>query len=176
MVCKWGKNLTFIVGVLILMSPLNVYAAAGDVWIQPSSISVNVNNSFILEVHADTGFDKLGAYQFTTTFDPALINVDTTKGTNGVEAGIDGFIAAVNLDNTNGTITVNGFDITGTGPSRDLHVLIIYFDVLNNVGQSPLGLDVNTLANELGDTIGTPNGTGGSVHVGCRHRHRRVHL
>jgi len=132
MVRKLIFNLCLTIGFFVLIVPQTVYAAAGDVWIYSSSNTVGTNSAFTLEVHADTDTEKLATYQLLITFDPALVNVDTSQGTDGVEAGTDGFISAVNTDNTNGTLQVIGFDTNGTGPGSNLQVLIIYFDSLSS--------------------------------------------
>ncbi len=168
MVIKLISNLCLTIGffvLIFLVVPQTVYAAAGDVWIYSSSNTVGTNSTFTLEVHTDTDTENLAAYQLLITFDPALVNVDTLQGTDGVEAGTDGFISAVNTDNTNGVIKVNGFNVAGTGPGSNLQVLIIHFNSLSSTGQSAIDLTVDILANEIGVPIGTPNGINGTITV-----------
>ncbi len=148
----------------------SVYASAGDVWIYPSSKTVNTNTYFDLEVRVNSGLKKLGAYSFTITYNISLLNVDTSKGTSGVDPGPDGFISAVNTNNAAGILSVNGFNVNGTGPGSSLRVLTIHFKSLFLFGTAPIGLSVSTLTDETGITIGTPSGTGGTVSVQNIHK------
>jgi len=134
----------------------------GDVWFSPLTGTTSAS-SYSDEVHANSGTSKLGAYQFTITYDESIIAVDTTKGMDGVEAGPDGFFAAVNA-NTPGTLIVNGFSTAGTGPGSDLHVLTIHWTTVGT-GTTTLDLTVTDLTDETGVTIGTPNGISGERTV-----------
>jgi len=136
-----------------------------NVWLNPENLRSCINRNFDLNVQVNSGSQKLGSYQFTITFDPSMINVDTTIGTNGVEAGADGFLTAVNVDNTTGTLVVNGFDINGTGPGSELDVLRIYFYAFDIPGDTNIDLSVSTLTDELGNSIGTPAGKGAMVTI-----------
>ncbi len=149
MVNKW-------LAILILMAPLSVYAAVGGVWIEPSSEYINTDQKFTRDLHVDTGAERLGAYQFTITFDPALINVNTAQGTDGVAAGTDGFIAAVNVDNKSGSLVVNGFDVNGKGPGISLELLKIHFVALDKSGSGQINIEIESLTDENGNEIGVP--------------------
>ena len=164
---RFLKNLAFLLvsAFFIIALCKGVQAAAGNVWIDPSSKTVNTNATFDLEVRVDSGTNKLGAYKFIVTFNSILLNVDTSKGTNGVDKGPDGFITAVNTNNSMGSLTVNGFDVNGKGPGSNLRVLIIHFKSLANTASATIGLYVETLTDEIGTTIGTPSGTGGTVNI-----------
>ncbi len=164
----WGKSIPFIfaiVTILILTAPLNVLADAGDVWIQSSTEDLNVNQEFALSLYADTGTERLGAYQFTITFDPAMVNVDTTKGTEGVEAGGDGFITAVNANNENGSLLVNGFDVNGKGPGIYLELFRIHFVALDKAGSEKISIRIDSLTDENGNKIGLPSAENASITI-----------
>src|SRR4030042_3637118 len=162
---RFLKNLAFLLvsAFFIIALCKGVQAAAGNVWIDPSSKTVNTNATFDLEVRVNSGLNKLGAYSFTITYNISLLNVDTSKGTSGVDPGPDGFISAVNTNNAAGILSVNGFNVNGTGPGSSLRVLTIHFKSLFLFGTAPIGLSVSTLTDETGITIGTPSGTGGTV-------------
>jgi len=138
-----------------------------DVWFVPGEKTLGLGEKFSTGVHVDSGTSKLGAYQFTITYNQNIITVDTTKGTNGVEPGADGFVAAVNA-NTPGRLIVNGFDAYGKGPGNDLHVLTVHWKTVG-AGTTTLGLTVTDLVDETGITIGTPHGIDGEVTVGVAH-------
>ncbi|MEW6570084.1 MAG: hypothetical protein AB1390_02745 [Nitrospirota bacterium] len=159
------KILYLLIVVCALSASTSVFAAAGDVWISPGSAGVNASGTFDLEVLVNSGTQKLGAYQFNIIFNKDLINVDTTKGTEGVDAGAQGFFAAVNTNNNTGSLTVNGFDGTGKGPGTSLRVLIVHFKAFSTIGSTNIGLSVSTLADINGYTIGTPSGQGATVTI-----------
>jgi hypothetical protein len=161
---KISNFLIALIFLLITLTPC-VYAAAGNVWIYPSTKTVNTNTLFDLDVRVDSGTKKLGAFGFTITFNQSLLNIDTTKGTNGVSAGVDGFISAVNTNNGAGKVIINGFNATGTGPGSNLRVLIIHFKALMSSGNANIGLTVSNLTDETGIKIGTPSGSGATVSI-----------
>lgn len=142
----------------------SAFAGPGDVWLTPTSVTVNPNEAFNLDVYLDTGSQSLGAYGFDIIYDYSLVAVDTSMGSiSGVTPGADGFLSAVNADP--GVLTVAGFDVTGTGPSSDLHLLTISFLALSGVGVSTIDLNVNSLIDTSYTTIGSPTGYGATVSV-----------
>ena len=164
----WGKKfflMLTLVTILILTVPLNTFADAGDVWIQSSTENLNVNQEFIVSLYSDTGTERLGAYQFSITFDPAMVNVDTTKGTEGVEAGGDGFLTAVNANNENGSLLVNGFDVNGKGPGIYLELLRIHFVALDKAGSEQISIRIDSLTDENGNKIGLPSAESASITI-----------
>jgi hypothetical protein len=160
----------FLVVIFLIFSVHSVMAAPGDVWLHPPTSTVSINSDFDMEVHLDSGNLLFGVYQFSLTFNPTFLQVNTSIGTNGVEAGPDGFLASAAVDNVAGTIVVNGFDIGGKGPGIDLHALTIHFTSLGNeVTDTPITLLIEQLGNPLGDPIGTQprpyNGQGALVTI-----------
>ena len=149
----------------IFAATTGVHAANGKAWIKPSSKNVHLNTSFDLEIHVKSKKQKLGAYNFTITFDNTLLNVDTTLGTDGVSAGRDGFITAVNTNNGAGNVVVNGFNVAGTGPGNNLRVLVVHFKALSNHGKAKIGLSVESLVDVTGATIEITSGKGSRVTV-----------
>jgi subtilisin family serine protease len=138
-----------------------------NVWLDPDSTTVQVSASdFTLETHVDSGNQQLGAYQFDIAFNPAFIQINNSIGTDGVEPGPDCSIAAVNLDNPNGNLTVNGFNVTPTGPGSDLHCLTIHFVPQGvPVPTTYVDLVVVTLVDDSGQTILPALGKGSVVEI-----------
>ncbi|MBN2533187.1 MAG: hypothetical protein JXB88_09865 [Spirochaetales bacterium] len=135
----------------------------GTVWVVPEIQQVSFNGDFTTEIHVNTGTQLLAAYGIDILYDSSVIAVRTTIGTSGVEAGPDGFVTAVNAQ-TPGIIRTSGFDIAGTGPGSDLHIMTVYWTTVSE-GTSPLSIDVKTLSDLNADTIGMPNGIGGTISV-----------
>ena len=126
-----------------------------NIMLQPDIIEVGENNQFILNINTSIADRKIGSYQFDLTFDSSLLAVDTTKGTDGVEQGEDGFLGFVNIDNSKGIITINGFNTQGVGPGDNLNMVKINFNVFNDTAESStyLSLTVNDLTDELAENI-----------------------
>ncbi len=131
--------------------------------ITPERSTVAVGSTFDLSVVMDTGSSKLGAYSFTISFDPQIIAVDTSRGSNGATAGDDGFLTLTN-PSADGRIVVNGFDINGKGPSSELEIVKIHFTALA-LGTSSVSIEVSTISDELGNSLGSGVGTGAQVTV-----------
>lgn len=162
--------LSFLAIILLGFSSQNVMALPGDVRLVPDGQTVGIDANFTQDVIVDSGNSELGVYQFTVTYDPNLIIVDTTQGTSGVDPGPDGFITVVNPD-TPGQLVINGFDLNGTGPGPNLHVLTIYFKTvaLEPPPVEPIFAEIciiaEQLADPLGATIGDPNGNCVTVEI-----------
>ena len=86
-----------------------------------------------------------------------------TRNSVFIATSLDGFIAAVNPDEA-GVLRASGFDVAGTGPGTDLHLLTVNW-VAVTTGTSILDLDVKTLTDSGTTPIGTPNGIDGTVTV-----------
>lgn len=152
---------------VIYFHPCFVFAQilTGDVWFVPSEIIILTNTQFTTEVHVNSGVQKIAAYGFEVHFDQNIVAVDTTQGNNGVTAGPDGFVAAVNSEDP-GILIFNGYDTSGKGPGSDLNVLTIHWSSGMTTGTTPLNLRVTTLTDETTATIGDiPRDLDGSVTV-----------
>jgi hypothetical protein len=136
---------------------------AGDVWFVPDTIAVGINSDFATEIHVNSGSQKLAAYGFDISYN-ALLNVRKSVGTDGVEEGPDGFVAAVNA-NSSGIIKISGFDTSGSGPGSDLHVITVHWAALSYTGDCTLDLEINDLGDENTDTIGSPRAIDGHVTI-----------
>ncbi len=141
----------------------------GDIWFAPSTGTPS-SEYYPDQVFVNTGTQKLGAYQFIITYNENVIEVDTSKGLfagdperGGVEPGADGLVSSVNSRDA-GTLVFNGFDPTGMGTGDNLHIATIFWKTVG-LGTTALNLTVDTLADEVGMTIGTPNGISGERTV-----------
>ncbi|QQO57050.1 MAG: IPTL-CTERM sorting domain-containing protein [Thiohalocapsa sp. PB-PSB1] len=159
------RSTLLLVTVLLTLGMQQVLAAAGDVSIQPPSIDVPTEQSFDLSVQVDSGPLQIGAFDFTVSYDPAALQLDTSIGNNGVEPGPDGFAPAAVDATTPGQITINGFSIAGAGPGTALDFLTIHFIAGTIPGSTPVDIVVNTLADPLGTSLPTGQSTGSTVTV-----------
>ncbi|MBN2443012.1 MAG: hypothetical protein JXJ04_16760 [Spirochaetales bacterium] len=130
---------------------------AGDVWLVPEFSTVAIGDSFDLEIHVNSGTQKLAAYGFTITYDAVMLTIQD------VDEGTDGFLAAANTITPGITVT-SGFDTAGTGPGTDLQVLVLTFKAINGP-YSEINITIDQLVDDLTNTIGTPNGIGGVVNI-----------
>jgi hypothetical protein len=143
-------------------TPTPVGGTGGEVWFVPETSTVSLNDEFTVEIHANTGTRRLAAYGFEIAYDAAIISVNTDIGNSGVEAGADGYVAAVN-PNKAGRLVVTGFDTAGTGPGSDLHVITINWRA-EGIGTSSLHLTINNVADEATNDI-PATASNGSVTV-----------
>ena len=154
---------------IIEPTPL-VAGSGGYVWMDPDNKKANVSAPFTWEVHANTENQRLAAYEIDISWpvprDGVIMTVDTSIGTNGVEPGTEGFVASVSVDNAMGTISISGFDTTGTGPSTNLHVCTINFiagsrEALNIA----VSVNVDVLVDENTSTIGLARGLDAVINI-----------
>ena len=139
-------------------------AGSSIVWLVPSVVTANTD--FDLHFHVNSESENVGAFDITITFDPDLVQVDTSKGTNGIDPGADALANNnANPDNENGSIHITGMDQTGVGPDSDLDLLTIHFKSLENIGTTNIGLTVTTLSNTNGVDRGPFVGQGSTVTI-----------
>jgi len=113
--------------------------------------------------HVNTGSQRFAAYGFNISFN-ALLNVNKSIGSDGVEEGPYGFVAAVNANDA-GIIRISGFDTSGTGPGSDLHVLTVHWSTISYTGNSTLDLEIQDLGDENTNPIGNPTGIDAYVTI-----------
>jgi hypothetical protein len=135
----------------------------GAVWVSPKESIAAKDTAFATDILANSGDLLIGAYGFELTYNPDVILVDVSKGQNGVEAGADGFFAAVNAE-TPGTLFYSGFDPYGTGPGAALQLLVVYWLAVEE-GTSPIDLRISSLADSNADSFEDPQGISGTVTV-----------
>jgi hypothetical protein len=134
----------------------------GKIWFVPSDQTINIGSSTTTELHINTGGYRLAAYGIDVAFNSSIVDVDTVIGSNGAEAGADGYVTAVAYYDD--LLRTSGFDISGTGPGNDLHFLTIHWIGIGS-GTSNLTMDIRDLTDETYNTIGNPTGMPGSITV-----------
>jgi hypothetical protein len=125
---------------------------AGLVKLVPADISAKKGEDFAVEVHVNTGSQKVAAYGFSFTFNPAVIDTNISKGTSSVEAMPEGYVQAVN-PNKKGELVVAGFDVYGKGPNGDLALVKLNFKAVG-AGTSPITLTVKSLFDDKSNPLG----------------------
>ncbi|MBY9005438.1 MAG: cellulose 1,4-beta-cellobiosidase [Candidatus Lokiarchaeota archaeon] len=135
--------------------------SGGNVWFSTES-SQSIGNVFTTDIYVDTGTQNLAAYGFEIIWDQNILIV---QGDNsGVAEGADGFLAAVNVENSVGTMMISGFEATGVGPNNQLHLLTITWEAVGE-GTTILDLTIETLVDSSTSVVGTPTDIDGSVTV-----------
>ncbi|MBN1698644.1 MAG: hypothetical protein JW881_14105 [Spirochaetales bacterium] len=136
----------------------------GEVWLVPEELTVKNSDKFTIEVHCHTGEQKLAAYGISIKYNTFNLDVDTDIGTNGVEAGPDGFVAAANAVEETGTLVMSGFDTGGKGPSEDLNLFITHWIAIES-GTTVLEVTIVDLVDENTDPIANQIANDGSVTI-----------
>jgi len=136
---------------------------AGLVWITPEASSVAHGADFDIQIHVNTGNQKIAAFGFDLSFDPAIVGPNVQKGTFSVDPLTEGFIQAVNAS-VKGTLKLAGFDANGKGPKEDLGLIKISLKGLK-AGESELALKVNNLTDDKSQPLGKPAVKNGKVTV-----------
>ncbi|MBN2440430.1 MAG: hypothetical protein JXJ04_03775 [Spirochaetales bacterium] len=136
---------------------------AGLVWFYPEEKVIRSGVSGSIELRLNSGNQKVAAYGFELYFDETILEINTEMGNNGVEAGADGYVTAVNPGNP-GVIIFNGFDVFGIGPGDNLHLVTVHFNGIK-AGQSALTLEIDTLIDAEYNDVGTPHSIPGTIKV-----------
>jgi len=120
---------------------------AGEFWFVPANIKIANNKNFSIELHFNSGTLKIAAYGIDLHYLSTNFTINTDNSANGVIAGADGFVSAVNSNKLN-TLSVTGFDTAGKGPGNDLHLLTFYFNTIKT-GVSEISTTPNTATDEV---------------------------
>ena len=149
-----------------MLPAFNLWAAVGDVRLDPATPTVALNTAFGLKLLVDSGTKKVGTYQVKLAYDSTKLQVNATtpvtEGTNTLGAPTVNATVA-------GTLRVNGFHAQGVGPGTALHIFTVNFKCLGVTGTYPVALTVDVLTTEGGAAIGaaTPRaGIGSTVKCG----------
>jgi hypothetical protein len=126
----------------------------GTLWFDPGEVVVSVGQNFSTKIRLNSGGHRMAAYGMNLYYDFLLLEVGSTAGNHGIEAGPDGFLTAVNT-NSPGLFVLSGFDASGTGPGLDLHILTSSWGALNP-GSSLISLRIINLVSPDGTAIGEP--------------------
>jgi len=135
----------------------------GSAWMTPEEINTTVNQKFDTEIHVNTGSMKIAAYGFNVAYDKNVLALDASKGTNGCEAGAQGFVSAINA-NSPGTIVIAGFDPFGKEPGTNLSLVKIHW-IAKAKGSSDIVITVKNVNDGAGAGIGKSEGFGSFVNV-----------
>jgi hypothetical protein len=120
--------------------------------------------SFTNEVHVDTGNQILASYAMDISFDPEVAIINTEEGNNGISAGPEGFVTAVDTSEQ-GIVSVSGFDASGTGPSSDLHLYTIHWLAQTYNGSTELTMEIESLSDDESNWTGTPSAETGTITI-----------
>jgi hypothetical protein len=145
------------------VKPTTVPKQKGMGWLIPEEINVSVKDKFVTELHADTDDQKLGTFGFVITYNSNVIGLDPAKPNNGIEAGPQGFVNAINVSEP-GKIVLAGFDVYGKNKGTDLGVVVINW-IAKTPGTTTIRLQINKITTDKGDRIGTPVGIDAVVNV-----------
>ncbi|HBG94235.1 MAG TPA: hypothetical protein DDY14_02695 [Chromatiaceae bacterium] len=138
---------------------------SSDAWLSPSTQSVGRGRNFQFSLAADGDGGLIGGYSMQVDFDPSLVQLDTARCDQGVCAGSDALSTnIVNADAAGGSISLVGFDVSGTGPGSDLELLVLHFIAGQTPGITGVDLQVDTLSDEQGQSLGTV-GVGADVEI-----------
>ncbi len=123
----------------------------GTVWTEPASLSymlregtcqATVNpNKFETKVFMDTKSRVLAAYGIDLSWDPLVMDIDGSIGTNGVEPGASGFVSTASVV-SQGRLKIEGLEPAGVGPGSALHLLTIHWLGVMP-GTTEIGITVN---------------------------------
>lgn len=163
-----------------LLLTLNLWAATGDVSLEPTTRTIFYNTYFDLKLQVVSDLRAVGAYGVKVQFDPELLQVDTTyqnaagtcyqnaAGESGICPGDNALGATMyNLNNATGTLDIGGFDALGVGPGT-LQLVTIHFVPQGIFGTTTVNLVVRDLTSEGGVTAGaaTPrDGIGSTITI-----------
>ncbi|MBN2440555.1 MAG: hypothetical protein JXJ04_04400 [Spirochaetales bacterium] len=135
----------------------------GEFWMEVPVKPVAPGAEFSTPIRINTGTQKIAAYGINISYDPAIIAIDVTKGSNGAEPGKDGYVAASNPTKP-GVMYVAGFDVYGKGPGEALHMVTIYWKAVGK-GTSAIEIMVKNLVDETIKPIGVQKGISSKVQV-----------
>ncbi len=155
------KKTLFLVAlfVLLLIIGPNAYAAQGDVSISPSSIRTPGNLTFQVDILVDSGSLPLGAYDFSLTYNPSKVVIQSIQGGSTTE-----FSSAPASDPStysSGATSLNGINTTSlVSPVGSSNVAKITFKTLWSTGVTPIDISISSLKDTDGFDITpqTPHG------------------
>jgi len=149
-----------------MLPAFNLWAAAGDVRLDPAAATAGLNAAFGLKMLVDSGTKKLFTYGVKLTYDTTKLQVTTPPTTDGANPMTSVFMVNATVP---GVLRVTGVQAVGVGPGTSLHPITFNFKCLGIAGSTPVGLTVEMLTDQPGDPIGaaTPRaGVGSTVSCG----------
>jgi hypothetical protein len=147
--------------------PFNYNPRPGSMRCEPRDKNVVPDYTFSIEIWIDAGIQELDTYDFTMSFNPDVVKVNTTKAntTDGVEGILNEFnIIDVTIDENIGSLAVSGSKISSTtGFISNLHIVTIHWRAVNT-GTTTLEFTSINLSDGT-NVIGEPIGIKGDVTV-----------
>ena len=131
--------------------------ADGNVWFDTIS-EKQEGEVFETKIFVDSGDQELAAFGMIIEYDQNVVCIKK------VSAGVDGFVAAVNIDNSLGWMKVSGFDPDGKPANTEFHVLTITWEALT-IGNSLIDITVDKMVDENYDPIGTSKGIDTNIKI-----------
>lgn len=128
----------------------------GQVWLKKEQKVIRTGYSFYTEIHANTGNQKLKKYELRFEYDPEMLNINTTTGINGVDAGGNGFVTSAEIPE-DGILVVKGVDMFGKLPNADLYLLNVHW-IAQKKGKAKVNIIVVSFLDEGEEVIGTHRG------------------
>jgi peptidoglycan hydrolase-like protein with peptidoglycan-binding domain len=153
----------------LLFFPVAVFADMGDVWLNPSSFTLGANESFNVQVFADTGSAELGSFDLYLDFSYNDVTVDMDEGNNGITLGSNATnyeIESNGDDISNGHYRFAGICAQDCASGDNVHLITIHMKTRSSFtsGSSQLSLRINTLSNTLGSSIASGDTAGTTVN------------
>jgi len=108
------------------------------------------DKQFRICILVDTPDATLGEYELSIAYDNSKLELVTSKGQSGVEAGSGGFVSSVDSA-TAGHLKVKGTSATGAGPGPGIEMIIID---LNAIATG--GADINIVIDKFNSITGQP--------------------
>lgn len=144
-----GESVDWVTGIAFTPVP--------DIELLPAQQRVMTGGDFQVQVRGDSYHQRVLSYAFTVTWDPSLLDLDTTQGDQGFIAGSDTLDTILVNAATPGTLRVTAVDFSGSGgiaPGGDLDLGSIAFTSSGAQGLGSLELTVESWTapgGEIGD-------------------------
>ncbi len=142
------KIMTLMVLVLAL-SLVSVFAAPGEVWIEPASQTKYTGDTFILTVNAYPT-ESVSTVNLQLSFDKDKLQVNS-MGVVGIKPELGWTIGKKEFDNVAGKINFQAYSFTNKLSAQELTVLTLTLQVKNGVS-GDVAVNVNTAEMKLGTT------------------------
>jgi hypothetical protein len=147
------------------VAPSSVALTGEVIRFNPASSTVGPGDVFVLDVVVDNVVD-LGAFEFTVTFDPAVVHMQSaTMGSFLGSTGRTVVALPLSIDNTGGSVTYGGFTFgSAAGPSGTGTVAQLTLQAVA-AGSSSLDFSAAQLADTQAHVLGPLTKSSGSVTV-----------
>jgi len=138
---------------------------AGSFWTIPATQTVSLSNDFTIALHLSTGIDDLGTFQADLVYDPAIIDVDITKGYGGVSDGSTHMYTLAANSISSNTFRIIGSAMAPHPSGPDKQVAIVHWKAVGT-GASAFSVTNHMAVNSVTFAIDPgASATGGTVTV-----------